>query len=47
MIQKINPVVINTWVPNGYIDAARNAWQKLSKGESAIDSVEYGCNWCE
>ena len=28
-LKKVSPVVINTWVPNGYIDAARNAWKKL------------------
>ena len=39
--------VINTWVPNGYSQAAEHAWDKLSNGSSAIDAVEYGCNWCE
>ena len=41
------PVVINTWVPNGFSDAARHAWDKLQHGGSALDAVEYGCNWCE
>jgi hypothetical protein len=39
--------VINTWVPNGYSQAAEHAWEKLSNGSSALDAVEYGCNWCE
>ncbi len=42
-----SPVVINTWVPNGFSHAAENAREKLSAGASALDSVEYGCNWCE
>ena len=46
-IQEVNPVVINTWVPNGYSNATRNAWTRLSAGSSALDAVEFGCNWCE
>jgi len=40
-------VVINTWVPNGFKEAAAKAWEKLGAGESALDAIEHGCNWCE
>jgi N4-(beta-N-acetylglucosaminyl)-L-asparaginase len=46
-INEVNPVVINTWVPNGYSNATANAWTKLSVGGSALDAIEQGCNWCE
>ena len=41
------PVVINTWVPNGFANATRAAWDKLSNGSSAVDAIEHGCNSCE
>ena len=41
------PVVINTWVPNGFSNATRAAWDKLSNGSSAVDAIEHGCNSCE
>ena len=44
---EIQPVVINTWVTNGFIDATKHAWDKLKDGASALDAVEHGCNWCE
>lgn len=43
----VSPVVINTWVPNGFSDAAANAWDMLSAGKPALDAIEHGCNWCE
>lgn len=39
--------MINTWVPNGFSNAAAKAWEKLAAGQSAIDAVESGCNSCE
>jgi hypothetical protein len=42
-----DPVVINTWVTGGFIDAAKRAWDVLEVGGSALDAVEHGCNSCE
>lgn len=39
--------MINTWVPNGFSNATKNAWDKLGAGASALDAIEHGCNWCE
>ncbi len=40
-------VVINTWVPNGFANATKNAWDYLSTNHTALDAIEHGCNWCE
>lgn len=45
--EEVEPVVINTWVTNGFIDAARRAWDVLEVGGEALDAVEHGCNSCE
>jgi hypothetical protein len=46
-VRQVSPVVINTWVPNGFSNATKNAWDKLGAGSSALDAIEHGCNWCE
>ena len=46
-IKEVSPVVINTWVPNGFADAARHAWTVLSSGQSALDAIEFGVSSCE
>ena len=45
--KRTNPVVINTWVPNGFSDAARHAWTVLSNDGSALDAIEVGVSSCE
>ena len=44
---EVSPVVINTWVPNGFSDAARHAWDALDVGWSALDAIEVGVSSCE
>jgi N4-(beta-N-acetylglucosaminyl)-L-asparaginase len=46
-VKQVSPVVINTWVPNGFSNATKNAWDKLGAGSTALDAIEHGCNWCE
>jgi UPF0716 family protein affecting phage T7 exclusion len=41
------PVVINTWVLNGFANATEKAWEVLSVEGTALDAIEQGCRFCE